>query len=869
MKNLYLPTLATLVFFFISASLPAQERIPVVPVDDPPEYTDVKKWAPSDGTLCVPEYSAGCGYGDGFTDFAVEEIENYGSGCADLNGTGWSQYLGLGPAILFPGLTHDFIMKTGYGDQFVTIWIDFNDDFDLTADEIILLDFEMVSAGQFYTASVPIPEDAIPGMHYMRARTNWLGSSNDPCQEYTYGEAEDYYVVIGMAEAGAIEGYVTELDGGTPVEDAVITLEGMVSYSAASGSDGYYFIDYVFVGDYDLTCFRQGYNVQNLVITIEEDITLTQDFALTQPQISVDPLVVTVTLPPGATSEEYGTIENDGNGQLDWGASIQLAGDKSKGFLDLQFQYPVAQGGGEAGVESDGNFLYTTKWNGGAIYAYDLQGNYMESFTIAGVSGLRDLAYDGIHFYGSAAIPVVWEMDFENKELVSSFTAPTSVRAIAYNDDEDVFYANNFSSTIIKFDKSGNNLGGFEVGPTGENYYGFAYDAVSVGGPYLWGYAQTGESNNEIVQIQLPSGTETGLYVDMETKLAGNLINAAGGLYTHPNLVFGKWTLGGLVQNEWNWGLELADAQTWLWIEPNSGSLSPGSSQDLSIQFDATGLEPGEYQAGIHFNSWPEVGNPVIEVTLVVSENAYFPCDLISEVNCTDVGLSWSVCPSGSPDADSFYVYREDVFLHQAIEPFYTDSMIDPEVTYSYKVTAFYGGIETNPSTELEVVVPLPDDLEPTNLQVVFMGNLIGFNFDPPAGCLAPAAYNLYRDGILFATSSTGTFQTGLGNHEYFITAVYYFGESGPSNTILITSVAEVLPGSVKVYPNPAKDHLNIEAGYPVINLQFIDLQGRILFQAKPGSVSYAMNLSDFKSGLYTLMITLENEFQIRKILIL
>jgi hypothetical protein len=88
--------------------------------------------------LCEPVYSTGCSLGDGFTDFALAEIENYGSGCADLNGTGWSQYLGLGPAVLLPGFSYDVIMQTGYADQFVTIWIDFDDDEELEPEEIVL-----------------------------------------------------------------------------------------------------------------------------------------------------------------------------------------------------------------------------------------------------------------------------------------------------------------------------------------------------------------------------------------------------------------------------------------------------------------------------------------------------------------------------------------------------------------------------------------------------------------------------------------------------------------------------------------------------------------------------------------------------------
>jgi hypothetical protein len=600
-------TMWSLYFIVLAVVLPIFLNGQDVPPTDP-------SFTPN--ALCEPLYSTGCSLGDGFTDFALAEIENYGSGCADLNGTGWSQYLGLGPAILLPGLSYDVVMQTGYADQFVTIWIDFDDDEELESDEIVLFDFHMEEPGQFYTATFTIPTDALPGMHYLRARTNWVNSCNDPCEEYSYGEAEDYFVLIGSSEAGAIEGYVTEYGNGDPVEGASISLTGSLNYTVSTGSDGYYLIEDVFTGDYALSCFKEGYNPQNTSVTIENELTLVENFALTHPEILVSPLTVQVTLPPGETGQEAATIENNGNGPLNWAASVQLSGKKSKDYLELQFEYPAAQGEGEAGIETDGNFLYTTKWNGSDILKYDPDGDFIESFSITGVSGLRDLAFDGTFFYGSAAIPVVWEMDFENKELLSSFTAPTSVRAIAWVDGEEVFYANNFSSPVIKFDKTGNNLGGFTVGPEGSDYYGFAYDPASVGGPFLWGYAQNGENENTLVQIQLPSGSETGFTLDVVPLLSGPFFNTAGGLFTHPNLVFGKWTLGGLVQNETMWGLDLGDAQTWVWLEPNIGTLEPGESQDLIVHFDATELEPGEYEAGIYFNSDPAVGNPVMDIQL-------------------------------------------------------------------------------------------------------------------------------------------------------------------------------------------------------------------------------------------------------------
>jgi len=571
-------------------------------------------------TLCEPVYSTGCSMGDGFIDFAVAEIENYSSGCENLSGNGWSQYLELGPAILLPGYTYDFIMSTGYGDQYVTIWIDFNDDEELTEDEKILSNYIMASNGVLYTVSVEIPVDVLMGQHVMRARTNWAGSCNDPCASYTYGEAEDYYVVIGEAAFGNMEGTVTYLSNGLPAADATITLTGLYTYSVTTEANGTYFMENILQGDYTAVCSKEGYNTISTSVSITENQTVTQDFQLTQPTIAVDSLSVSITLSPNTTSDEIVTIENNGNGPLDWSASLQITGKNTEEFMDLQFEYPVGIGGGEVGIETDGNFIYTSKWNGDNFYKYDLDGNYVGSFTISGVSAIRDMAYDGQYFYGGTGLSTVYEMDFENHILVSTFTAPTDCRAIAYNEDLDIFYANNWSTPIVKFDKAGTNLGSFNVGPFGEEYYGFAYDDATLGGPFLWGYAQVGDSKNEIIQIQLPSGTETGFTLDVATKLSGQVYNFAGGMFAYPNLIIGKWTLGGLVQNEWIWGLELADAQTWISISPNSGSLDGGTSQDITLHFDAAELLLGLYEANIYFTSTPDVGTPIVQVTMNVAE---------------------------------------------------------------------------------------------------------------------------------------------------------------------------------------------------------------------------------------------------------
>ncbi len=271
----------------------------------------------------------------------------------------------------------------------------------------------------------------------------------------------------------------------------------------------------------------------------------------------------------------------------------------NRDLLDLQFSFPVAVGLGEAGVESDGLFIYSTMWNDTGFHKYNIDGTYIGYFMIDGVMGIRDLAYaPGTgYFYGANASPQVFGMDFNSQIVTETILAPAKVRAIAYNDDNDSFYANDWSSDIIEFDRvTGTNLSSFPVG-TYSSYYGFAYDNWSDGGPYLWGFSQDG-SGAELVQIQLPGGLETGFVADVHTILGGS--NIAGGLFTQPDIVPGYITIGGMLQNELIFGLELSGApQPPVYVLAGYNIYKDDILINPSPYYDTvfydTGLNPGTY----------------------------------------------------------------------------------------------------------------------------------------------------------------------------------------------------------------------------------------------------------------------------------
>ncbi len=147
----------------------------------------------TDGTddYCIP--SANCSYGDGFTGFMFAGIENLNSGCSP---NGYGDFTAMqGTAEIGYAYTASF--ETGYSGQFMSMWVDFNDDEVFSDMERILTDLEVNDVGVMVEAEITIPGNAMPGVHRMRIGSNWTEpSSPDPCASFTYGEWEDYMIEI-------------------------------------------------------------------------------------------------------------------------------------------------------------------------------------------------------------------------------------------------------------------------------------------------------------------------------------------------------------------------------------------------------------------------------------------------------------------------------------------------------------------------------------------------------------------------------------------------------------------------------------------------------------------------------------------------
>ena len=150
---------------------------------------------------CTP--TGDLSYGDGFHLFQVGDINNNtGSG-----GPGYEDFTNLSTD-LEQGSTNDLTVTTGYGNQNIRVWIDFNDDFVFTLDEVVVDNYVIApggAAGSYTeTMQLVVPDDATLGEHIMRAKTNWNAPvPDDACEETNYGETEDY--IVNIVESLAID----------------------------------------------------------------------------------------------------------------------------------------------------------------------------------------------------------------------------------------------------------------------------------------------------------------------------------------------------------------------------------------------------------------------------------------------------------------------------------------------------------------------------------------------------------------------------------------------------------------------------------------------------------------------------------------
>jgi hypothetical protein len=232
----------------------------------------------------------------------------------------------------------------------------------------------------------------------------------------------------------------------------------------------------------------------------------------------------------------------------------------------------------------DPNYIYVWLRTGGTCqYLYKVQQIGTTGW------GLRDLAADDQYLYASAEawpsqlrcfyVTPAGMVEVPGNHITVPASPITLFRAVAYDSDSNWFWAANFASSIIAFDRPGN------IKRTYANtysVYGMAFEKVCDTLSWLWTYSQ---DSSKVRQFNPRTGVYTGVVYSAYGE-GGNGVGIAGGLCLYEgNPSKTTATLLGVLQgtpNDEIWAMELCVLPDSLYWKPPYQDYAPSGMPDLS-----------------------------------------------------------------------------------------------------------------------------------------------------------------------------------------------------------------------------------------------------------------------------------------------
>jgi len=703
-------------------------------------------------------------------------------------------------------------------------------------------------------------------------------------------------VIVEAFAGGALEGVVTEAKA--PIGDVLVKILG-TEFETYTNAAGEYEFPTVNAGTYNVEFSKYGFEtlvIEDVVIVADETTVLNVSLnSVGMPVIAVTPESISEVLPVGGMSEHEVSISNLGELPLNWSASLQYPDramaypadqganrslveverdpdavpiniDPTDDLYDLLFQFPVGVGGGEYSVATDGNFIYTAAWNSANFYKYQMDGTYLESFTIAGAGNCRDLTYDGEYFYAAPNTTTIYQMDFTNQTLVGTITAPAAVRGIAYDADNDGFWVTNgWNPPIRLISRTGTVLE--TLNTVAASLSGLGWENVLDGAPNLWAYTQPA-SNNILVKIDINTGATLETY-DVANSVTFQPGSISGGMMITDQVYPGKWAFLGTAQNDVIWALELADAGTpWVSIAPRTGSVPGGESDVMLVSFNAEEVEPGTYLADIVINSNdPDNPTVVVPVTLVVGDE---PPLLLGDANCDGVvnvtDVLWTINYILGNNPEPFCFENADVNGDGFVNAIDVLGIVN--IILNEKASVSLNSAPANLYLNRDNIT-LQSDGTLAALQFEIAGE-VELNFVLPGYEFMSNEVDGKLIGMIFSFDNTPLPAGEVTLFNFNETAGLKWGNVVAGNYNAEEIAVNKFMGDVvlNIFPNPAKDRLNVQANQVIDFVRLTNQLGQLVEETILQVESAVINTSHLRKGIYILEVHTAGDVSIQKIVI-
>ncbi|HXA02222.1 MAG TPA: T9SS type A sorting domain-containing protein [Cytophagaceae bacterium] len=260
-----------------------------------------------------------------------------------------------------------------------------------------------------------------------------------------------------------------------------------------------------------------------------------------------------------------------------------------------------------------------------------------------------------------------------------------------------------------------------------------------------------------------------------------------------------------------------------------------------------------------------DVNNKYLEIEPNISDAVAAP-----DFATPTPGIAWSAsnlvypAPAGYPGNTAVYPYVgfNGFVIPANTRKTYRIDLSSVSATMGGRAQGTYGG--TKPGDSPNSITAAADGFDITKVHVVEFVFNEGVAFNLTDGAINKGSYKYDAIGIN-QTNYTGTI-------EFYSLKIGSILSALPADPDLVTGLNKtMINNSLSVYPNPAKDALNVSfeaAGGAAISLS--DIVGKTVYSssASAGSNNLTVNTSGFSSGIYILNIVTENGTVARKVTI-
>ena len=310
----------------------------------------------------------------------------------------------------------------------------------------------------------------------------------------------------------------------------------------------------------------------------------------------------------------------------------------------------------------------------------------------------------------------------------------------------------------------------------------------------------------------------------------------------------------------------------WLDIDPVFDTVQPGDSSMIAVTFDATGVDPGTYNAtASFFSNDPDVDHVDVPLTLQVSEmlvnaSAKNNQDDICFGNTTQL-IATPHGASGTPtylwisDPEGFESTEQSPVIEPAMTTWYFVTMTDERGTASDSIL-----ITVRPLPEVDLGA---DTIICGNGQIILDAGDQGIGYEWSTG-----------ETTQTITVDSTTLFDGYGDRELTVT-VYGTNKCINNDDVVVevlncTGIDEFADNIVvRIFPNPTDGRFNIELTAnkdDVVDIYLVNQVGAVVFNKinidLSGQKSLSVNLEQYASGVYQLFVKGKNSLINKKVVV-